>query len=88
MDSGKAVLVKFYPSKIPFDEGKAKRLGELLEKVIWEAAKHGEQREFQDLWMGKVRDMVLERKGIEQWIKIEERDGINERGENNRSKRA
>jgi formylmethanofuran dehydrogenase subunit E len=72
-DNGKSVLVKFFPHKIPFDKEKAERLGRLLEKVIWEAAKNDEQTEFQDLWMEKVRDMVLERKKIHEWISIEER---------------
>ncbi len=73
LDSGKAVLVKFYPQQIPFSEDKTKRLGELLEKVIWEAAKEEEKKEFQELWMGKVRDMLLEEKGIDRWLKVEER---------------
>lgn len=73
VNNGKAVLVKFFPGRIPFDEVKAKRLGALLEKVIWEAAKEDEQREFQDLWIGKVRDMVIEKRGINEWISIEER---------------
>jgi hypothetical protein len=73
VDNDKAVLVKFFPHKIPFDEAKAKRLGALLEKVIWEAAKEDEQREFQGLWMAKVQDMLLERKEINEWVRIEER---------------
>ena len=73
LDSGKAVLVKFYPQQIPFLEEKAKRLGELLEKIIWEAAKDDEKREFQELWMGRVKDMLLEAKEIDRWLKLEER---------------
>lgn len=73
LDTGKAVLIKFYPRQIPFSEDKAKRMGELLEKVIWEAAKDEEKREFQELWMGRVRDMLLEEKGIDRWLKLEER---------------
>ena len=73
LDNGKAVWAKFYPRQIPFPEDKAKRLGELLEKVIWEAAKDDEKREFQELWMGKVKDMLLEEKGIDSWLKIEKR---------------
>ena len=73
LDNGKAVLVKFYPRQIPFSAEKAKRLAELLEKVIWEAAKEEEKREFQELWMGRVRDMLLEEKGIDRWLKLEER---------------
>lgn len=73
LDNGKAVLVKFYPRQIPFSAEKAKRLTELLEKVIWEAAKEKEKREFQELWMGRVRDMLLEEKGIDRWLKLEDR---------------
>jgi hypothetical protein len=72
LDSGKAVLVKFYSQQIPFPEDKAKRLGELLERVLWEAAKEAEKKEFQALWMEKVKDMLLDRKGIDRWLKIEE----------------
>jgi hypothetical protein len=75
LENGKAILVEFYPNKIPFAEEKAKRLGELLEKVIWEAAKEDERREFQDLWIEKVGDMILERKGINNWLKIKEKRG-------------
>ncbi len=73
LDNGKTALAKYYPQRIPFPEDKAKRLGELLEKVIWEAAGDDEKREFQELWMGRVRDMLLEAKGINRWLKIEER---------------
>jgi len=73
LDDGKAVLVKFYPGEVPFPEEKGKRSGELLEKVIWEAAKEGERKEFQELWMEKVKDMLLGRKEIDRWLKLEER---------------
>ena len=73
LDNGQAVLVKFYPQQIPFSEEKAKRLGRLLEKVIWEAAKEEEKNEFQELWMEKVKDMLLGGKGMDRWLKIEER---------------
>ncbi len=73
LDNGKSVLVKFYPQQIPMAEEKAKRMGELLEKVIWEAAREEEKREFQEIWTGRVKDMLLEQKGIEGWLKIEER---------------
>jgi len=80
LDNGKSVLAKFYPQQIPFAAEKAKRMGELLEKVIWEAAREEEKREFQEIWTGKVKDMLLEQKGIEGWVKIEERREANERG--------
>jgi hypothetical protein len=71
--SNKYVLVRFYPDRIPFPAEKARRMGALLEKVIWQAAKEDEKREFQDLWMGKVKSMLLERNEIHSWIRIEER---------------
>jgi hypothetical protein len=46
---------------------------ELLEKVIWEAANDQEQREFQDLWMERVKLMIVGRKDIDSWLKIDER---------------
>ncbi len=75
LDSGGAVLVKIYPQRIPFPEGKAKRLKELLELVLWEAAKEEQKKEFQELWLEKVKDMLLERKEINKWLKIEVKEG-------------
>ena len=72
-DVDKIVLIKFYPHKIPFPEEKSKKLTALLEKVIWEAAKDVEQREFQDLWMAKVEDMLVKKNDIGEWLKIEKR---------------
>ncbi len=76
MDTGKAVLIKFYPRKVPFPEGKVKRLGELLEKVIWEAAKEEERKAFQELWMEKVEDMLLGKKEIDKWLKLEDKEEL------------
>ena len=73
LDNGQTVLVKFFPQRIPFAPEKAKRMGELMEKVLWEAARPEEKGEFQELWTGKIKEMLLEGKGIEQWLKIEER---------------
>lgn len=72
-DNGKAVLVKFYPQYIPFSAEKTSRLGKLLQEVIWEVADPAERKEFQKLWREKVKSMLLERKDIEQWLKMEER---------------
>jgi len=71
-DTGKAVLVRFYPRRIPFPEARARRLGELMQPVVWEAATAEEKKEFQELWMSKVEDMLLQRKEIEHWLKLEE----------------
>lgn len=73
LDNNSAVLVKFYPRRIPFAEEDAKRLGELMEKVIWEAAKDDEKKEFEDLWMKKVENIVLREEGINEWMEIEGR---------------
>lgn len=73
LDNNDAVIVKFYPGRIPFAEEKAQRMGELIQKVIWEAAKDDEKKEFEDLWMGKIENMVLREDGIDEWIKIEKR---------------
>ncbi len=73
VDKQQSVLISFYPHKIPFPTDKAMRMKELLEKVIWEAADDKEQREFQDLWMERVKLMIVERKDIDSWLKIEQR---------------
>jgi hypothetical protein len=73
VDTGRAVLVKFTPRAIPFAPEKARRMGELMEKVVWDAAQPQERAEFQALWMEKVRAMLLEKKGIDDWLSIEER---------------
>ena len=57
-----------------------------MQKVLWEAAKPDEIRQFQDLWMEKVSEMLVKQTDISQWIKIETRkDEKNERGKNHRS---
>jgi hypothetical protein len=73
LDNNKACLVKFYPQNIPFPAEKSERMGELMKKVIWEAAKEEEKEEFQRLWMEKVRDMLLEKREMDFWLKTEER---------------
>ena len=73
IDNTKSVIAKIYPRNIPFAEDKAMRLGELLEGVIWEAAKEEERKEFQNLWMEKVKNMVIDKKEINKWLIVEER---------------
>lgn len=73
LDNKNAVLVKFSPHLVPFAQDKAERLGELLEKVVWEAAKEDEISEFQELWMSKVKTMILDKKGIDNWLRVEKR---------------
>jgi len=68
----KSVLVHFYPQRIPFPQEKSNRMKELLEKVIWEAATGEEQREFQDLWMERVKLMIVDRKDLNKWLIMEQ----------------
>ena len=70
LDTGKAVLARFYPRRIPQSGEEAARMGGLFERVLWEAAGDGERAEFQDLWMRKVRDMLIEQKEIENWLTV------------------
>lgn len=72
LDTGKTVLVKFYPWLIPFDAEKAQRVGELIEKVVIGSASASERQEFQDLWMEKIEGMVVARREIDSWLKVEE----------------
>jgi hypothetical protein len=73
VDTGRAVLVKFTPRAIPFAAEKSRRMGELMEKVTWEAARPEERAEFQELWMEKVRIMLVERLQIQDWLNVTER---------------
>lgn len=73
LDNGKIVLVKLYPGLVPFAPDKARRMRELMERVVWEAARQPEKEEFQNLWMEKVRTMLIERKDIDRWLKVEEK---------------
>lgn len=75
-DNGKAVLVKFYPQRIPFPAEKAMRMGKLLQQVLWEVATPEERKEFQELWSERVKNVVSDRKDIKQWLKIEEKEAL------------
>lgn len=74
LDNGKAVLVKFFPGRIPYPDAKNRRMGELMKPVVWEAATPEERAEFQGLWMGKVEDMLIHNKAIEKWLTIETKE--------------
>jgi hypothetical protein len=70
LDNDTTVSIEFSPDKVPFAEEKAQRLGQLLGKVLGEVAAEDELKEFQDLWIEKIRDMLFERKAIDEWIRI------------------
>lgn len=71
LDTGAKVRIQFMPGSVPFPEEKSRQIGELLEKVVWEAATKDDLRRFQDLWMEKIRMMLVEQKGIESWLSIQ-----------------
>lgn len=70
-DSGRTVLVKFFPWAIPFPEEKGKRAGELMEQVLGGAASPAEVSEFQDLWMEKI-EWMLSQENTAPWLLIAE----------------
>lgn len=72
LDTGRAVVVKFYPWFIPYPEEKAKQLAALMQPVVTGSANAEQRREFQDLWTEKIRGMVIERKEIEKWLRVEQ----------------
>lgn len=67
-DTNRRVLLKLYPQKLPTLGQRQTRMGELLEKVIWEAARKEEIKEFQDLWMERVERIVLNEENIQGWL--------------------
>lgn len=71
LDTGAKVRIRFMPALVPFPEEKSRQLGGLLEKVVWEAATEEDLRRFQDLWMEKIRMMLVERKDIERWLSVQ-----------------
>jgi formylmethanofuran dehydrogenase subunit E len=73
-DNGKKVLVKFYPQKVPFAPEKAMKMGQLMEKVLWEAAKPEEREEFRQLWTEKVGAMLVEQRDISDWLTVEKKE--------------
>jgi len=75
LDSGRTASVRFYPQHIPFSAEKGARMGELLERILWEADKGTEKQEFQELWTGKVKSMLLEAKDIDKWLKVGVKEG-------------
>lgn len=72
-DNGKAVLCRIYHDAMPaLDREKTKRLGELMPKVLWEAAKKDEISEFRRLWMDSVKLVCESASTNNKWLKIEE----------------
>ncbi len=71
LDNQARVLVKFYPQKVPYPAEKTIKLNGLMKNVLWDTADDAEKKELQDLFIGKVKVMVVERKEIQNWLKLE-----------------
>lgn len=76
-DKKRKVLLKIYPQRLPSLGDREQRMGELLEKIIWEAAKDNEIKEFQDLWMEKVERIVLKEENVNDWLIVKEGEAKN-----------
>lgn len=74
LDNKQAVLVKIYPGRMPSLGEKEDQMGRLLEKTIWEAVKEDEIVEFQNLWMEKVKKIIVDQEAIDDWMKLENRE--------------
>lgn len=68
VNTGKQVEVEYSPEKIPPKESDSK-ISELFEKAIWNGATSTEQKAFKDAWIGKVKRILIDRSGIENWLK-------------------
>ena len=44
-----------------------------MKKVLWDEAGDTEKKELQDLFIGKVKVMLVERIEIQNWLKLEPR---------------
>jgi hypothetical protein len=71
VDTGAAVMVRFYPWLVPFPEDSGKRLAALMGPVVAGEAGDEDRREFQRFWQEKIRGMVVDRKEIGTWLKVE-----------------
>ena len=70
-DNKKSVTVKLFPNRLPTDQEIQLNVGKLLEKIIWEAASQEEKEKFQNLWMRKIKKILLDEKEIDKWLKLE-----------------
>lgn len=68
-DNGKKVTISFLPQNIPVSPEESNEINELIQKVLWGAAKKEEVTRFQDLWMKKIKRMLNE-ENIDKWMVI------------------
>jgi len=73
MDNGKVVQCRLIPDRMPPPAPEdAKRLSELMRKVLWEAAKTDEIAEFHKLWRRHVTAVFESAKRDHPWLSIQE----------------
>ena len=70
IDNGRKVQARLFPEKFPLVPGQEDMAG-LMEKAFWDAASHEEVHKFQDLWMERVKAIVLEERDVNSWLAIE-----------------
>jgi len=73
LDTETQVLVRFYPRRVPYPIDKAIRLNEVMKKVLLYKASDADKKELQDLFIGKVKAMLIERKDMQNWLVLEAR---------------
>ena len=73
LDNKARVLVKFFPQNIPYPAEKAVKLNQFMKMVLFDQADETEKKELQDLFISKVKVMVVERKDIQSWLKLDKR---------------
>ena len=73
LDNEASVLVKLYPQRVPYPMEKAVKISPLMKKVLFDQADDAEKKELQDLFIGKVKVMIVERKDMQNWLKLERR---------------
>lgn len=69
-DKGTKVKATISRKDFPSVEG-SDQLGDLMEKVIAKTASHEEEHQFQNVWMERVKAMVLQEVNVDSWLIIE-----------------
>lgn len=70
LGKGRKVRASLFPARYPAVPGQD-RLPGLLDKVLGNTASHHELHEFQDLWMDRVKAIVLEEQDVDSWLSVQ-----------------
>jgi len=74
-DTKRTCVVTLIPAALPaLSPAEQERLGALLAQNVWETATESERAEFRNLWMKRVRWIVLEEKDRNEWLTLETRE--------------